>query len=178
LLNEQNRVRELVETIENIKRNATAMQNISRKEESAQNTFTQMHEEISYANDLTIITKYGGQNEKAIDCPVTSSVISSTLMTNDMSELMTADNTECLTTFGQQQTTNKPNFFASQHSETDKISNLFRMKKSSFENTNINKECMCANNNASKKRVVSFQEFFRKIKMGFGSTSSSSSIKR
>ena len=49
MLNEQNRVRELVETIENIKRNATAMQNISRKEESAQNTFTQMHEEISYA---------------------------------------------------------------------------------------------------------------------------------
>ena len=92
MLNEQNRVRELVETIENIKRNATAMQNISRKEESAekkncindwlkshnpspnnfrkavinftkscaaysvpissesaQNTFTQVHEEISYA---------------------------------------------------------------------------------------------------------------------------------
>ena len=36
MLNEQNRVRELVETIENIKRNATAMQNISRKEESAE----------------------------------------------------------------------------------------------------------------------------------------------
>ena len=91
---------------------------------------------------------------------------------------MTAGNTECLTTFGQQQTTNKPNIFASQHSETDEISNLFRMKKSSSENTNINKECMCADNNASKKRVVSFQEFFHKIKMGFGSTSSSSSIKR
>ena len=131
--------------------------------------------------------------EMAIDCPVSSSVMTSNLITNDTSEFLTACMSDYPSTVEQQQQqqqqeqfqtmpTNISYFFASDSYESD-LTNLFRMKKSSID-SNAH-ACMCGhdkfnilsnivNANSSKKRTINVTEIFRRIKSSFASSKASS----
>ena len=143
------------------------------------------------SNEFTVITRHGEFNEMAVDCPD----MTSTLMTNDSSEFVTADMSSYPPTVEQQQQqqeqqeqfqtmpTNISSFFASNSHGSDST-NLFRMKKNNIDsNTHA---CMCGhgkanilsgimNANSSKKSTIHVKEMFRRIKSSFAS---STAVKR
>ena len=96
-------------------------------------------EVISFTDNFTIITR-DEKNNKEIDCPMSSSVMTNTLITNDVSKYLAGDQVNI--TDQQLPVTDINSYFASKQTSSDP-----------FDSANVKK----------KKRAISIPDIFRKL---------------